>query len=166
MRDSKQSVDMNYTLNITICALRQIFFGGWVNWDWSMFQLRNVECIKNLVGKFERKKCHERLRYRREDYIKTVLREGHKVCLILCFPISLCVSCSRLHHFVRLIYWPCVWWSCLYWPWLLKNITVMEFNVRVYNSVILFQFCSLLSKRSLLCTYTLISSPDQNKCQL
>lgn len=131
-----------------------------------MCQLRNVKCIQNLVGKFEGKKRHEWLKNRRENNIRTVLREGHKVCHILCFSSSLCNSCSRLHHFVRLMYWSCVWWSCLYWPWLLKNFTVMEINVGVHNFVILFQFWSLLSKRSLLFTYTPISSSDQHYCQL
>jgi hypothetical protein len=70
---------MNYTLNITICALYQIFFEGWVKWEWGLWQLRNFKCIKNLVGTFEGKKRHGRLKNRREDNIRTVLREGHKV---------------------------------------------------------------------------------------
>jgi len=38
---------------------------------------------KILVGKFEGKKRHERLKNRREDNIRTVIREGYKVCRIL-----------------------------------------------------------------------------------
>ena len=138
MRDSKQWDGMSYTLNIIICALHQIVFVRWVKWDWGTCQLRNIKCIKNLVGKFEGKKRHERLKNRREDNIRTVIREGYKVCRILWFSSSLCNSCSRLRHFVRLMNRPCVWYSCLYWPWLLKNITGMEILLFSFSLVFVF----------------------------